>query len=139
MALNLHAIVRGAIASVNPDRSITWTPSSGNTVAAGGRVSPSYDTPVTIDAQIQPVRTGDIKKYSFLQAQGVFRAVYLFGEKSGIDRVEAKGGDLLAFAEVEGGTVRTWLVKAVDEQWSVGDGNWCRVIAVLQLDRDNPP
>lgn len=133
--MNLHAIVRGAISTVNPDRVIPYLASSGSTVAAGGKQSATFAASVNVGAQIQPVRSGDIKKYSYLQAQGVFRAVYLFGQVQGIDRVAARGGDLLKFPELPGGTVRTWLVKDVDEQWP----DWCRVIVALQTDPSNPP
>lgn len=136
--MNLHGLVRGQITAINPDRIIPYIASTGNTVADGGKQTPTFAAPVNVGAQIQPVTTGDTRKFDFLQGQGIYRAVYLFGQLNAIDRIEAKGGDLLQFAEVEGGTVRTWLLKAVDEQWSP-NGNWCRVIVVLQLDPNNPP
>ncbi len=139
MALNLHAIVRGAITSVNPDIIAPWIRSTGNTVATGGKQTATYAAPVNVKMQVQPVKGSDLRKYSFLQAQGIYRAVYLYGDVEGIVRVDAKGGDLLQFALVPEGTVRTWLVSAVDESWEyVGSGGWCRVIVTLQLDPNNP-
>lgn len=133
--MNLHEIVRGAITTVNPDSVIAYVASTGSTVALGGRATPTFSASVDVSAQIQPVGTGDIKKYNFLQTQGISRAVYLYGAVSGIDRIVARGGDLLRFPELQGGTVRTWLVNAVDEQWP----DWCRVVVTLQLDPSNPP
>lgn len=139
MGLNLHAIVRGAISTVNPDIIAPWIVSTGATTAAGGKQTPTYAAPINVGMQVQPVRGEDLRKYSFLQAQGIYRAVYMFGDAEGIVRVDAKGGDLLQFPIVPGGTVRTWLVSAVDETWSgVGGGGWCRVIVTLQLDPANP-
>lgn len=135
--MNLHGLVRGAITAVNPDRIIAYIASTGNTVATGGKVTPTFAAPVNVGAQIQPVSTGDLRHYDFLQGQGLFRAVYLFGTVGGVNRIEAKGGDLLQFGTTVGATVHTWLVKAVDEQWTP-NGNWCRVIVVLQLDPNNP-
>lgn len=135
---NLHNIVRGAINAVSPDQLIPWLVSTGSTVAAGGKATPTYAAPVTVGAQIQPVRGGDLRKYAFLQGQGIFRAVYLFGNVQGIVRVDAKGGDLLQFPIVpEDTNVRTWLVRAVDETWGF-NGGWCRVIVSQQLDPNNP-
>lgn len=132
--MNLHGTVRGAITSVNPDAIIQWQASTGPSVAPGGRATAMFAAAVNVRAQIQPVGTGDIKKYGFLQQQGIYRAVYLYGAVGGIDRVMAKGGDLLQFPAVAGQTARTWLVKAVDEQWP----DWCRVIVSGQLDPNNP-
>ena len=132
--MNLHGLVRGAITAVNPDLIIPWLVSTGSTTAAGGKQTPTYAAPVNVGAQVQAVTGQDLKKYNFLQAQGIYRAVYMYGNVQGINRVAAKGGDLLKFAEVPGGTVRTWLVRAVDETWP----DWCRVIVSLQLDPNNP-
>jgi hypothetical protein len=137
---NLHGLVRGAINTVNPDISVQWLVSTGNTVAAGGKQTPTYATPVTLRAQVQAVSGSDLQKYNFLQAQGVYRAVYMYGAPDAINRVESKGGDLLKFPQYPGNTVRTWLIRQVDEPWTAGNGglSWSRVIVALQLDPNNP-
>lgn len=136
MNLNLHGIVRGAITSVNSDIPITYLQAAGNTVGASGKSTPAYAAPVTIMGQVQPVSGGQIRKYSFLQMQGTYKSVHLYGDIEAIQRVVNGGGDLLKFPIVPGGPVYTWLVSKVDEVWNTG---WCRVIVTLQLDPNNPP
>jgi hypothetical protein len=135
--MNLHGIVRGAISAVNPDRAITWQVSTGNTVGASGKQSPSYAAPVTIPrAQIQPVSGDALQFVNNLQQQGVYRSVYAYGDIEGIVRPELKGGDLLNFAMVLGGTVRPWLVVHVVETWTPDAAGWCHVVVALQ---ETPP
>lgn len=129
--MNLHGIVRGAITTVNPDRSITWKTSTGSTTSASGKQTPTYAT-ATIVAQIQPTSGDDLKKIEYLNMQGIFRTVYAFGDVEGIVRPDLKGGDLLQFAPVLGGTLRNWLVVHVLETWTPDTAGWCAVIAVLQ-------
>jgi hypothetical protein len=137
---NLHGLVRGAINSVNPDVAGQWIVSTGNTVDDAGKSTPSYAAAVPARFQVQGVKGSDLKKYEFLQAQGVYRAVYAYANLDAINRVESKGGDLLTFPQYPRGPARTWLVSAVDEPWTSGNGNlaWCRVIVTLQLDPNNP-
>lgn len=137
---NLHGLVRGAINAVNPDISALWLVSTGSTVGSTGKATPSYATAVPVKAQVQAVSGGDLRKYAFLQDQGVFRAVYMYANPDAINRVESKGGDLLVFPQYPVATNRTWLIKQPDEPWTAGNGNlaWCRVIVALQLDPNNP-
>jgi hypothetical protein len=137
---NLHGLVRGAINSVNPDIAASWYVSTGNTIAAGGKSTPAYAAAIPMRVQIQAVRGSDLRKYDFLQGNGVYRAVYMFFNPDAINRVESKGGDLLTFKQYPTGAVRTWLISAVDEPWTSGNGNlsWSRVIVTLQLDPNNP-
>lgn len=135
MNLNLHAEVRGAITSVQSDIPIIYKRSTGATTAAGGKQTPSYATDVTIQGQVQPVSGSDLRKFNFLQGQGIFKSVHCFGDIEGIVRSQGKGGDLLVFPQVPGAASETWLIKAVAETWNTG---WCRVIVVLQLDPNNP-
>lgn len=134
---NLHALVRTQIPSVNPDTQVMWLQSTDNAVDDAGKSTPAYAAATTVGANIQPVSGSDIRKYEFLQSQGIFRTVYLFGNKQGLVRLQAKGGDLLQFAPVQGEAVCTWLVKQVPETWDYNLG-WCRVIVSMQLDPNNP-
>ena len=137
---NLHGLVRGAINSVNPDIAGQWLVSTGNAVDDAGKSTPSYAAAVPVKLQVQAVTGQDLRKYAFLQAQGVYRAVYMYANPDAINRVESKGGDLLLFKQYPTGAVRTWLITKVDEPWTAGNGNlaWSRVIVTLQLDPNNP-
>jgi len=139
--VNLHGTVRGAITSVNPDIAVQWLVSSGSTVSNAGVATPTWVTN-NVRGQVQAVTGEDLRRYAFLQGQGIYRAVYLFGNALGISRVDAKGGDLLKFAQSQapGTPVQTWLVRQVDETWTsdAGQGGWCRVLVSLQLDPNNP-
>lgn len=127
--MNLHGIVRGAITTVNPDIPITWRASTGYASDAAGKQVPAYAADLTIQAQVQALAGDDLAHINMLNMQGIFRTVYMYGNKQGIVRPEARGGDILLFPQVPGGTVNTWLVVAVPETWP----DWCRVIACLQL------
>ena len=142
MNLNLHAMVRGAIQSANVDIPVAWLQSTGPSVNAAGRMTPTYAASVTVQAQVQPVGGQDLRRYAFLQEQGVYRSVHLFGNIAGIIRAANAngvqgGGDLLQFADPcePQSAVYTWLVRAVPETWQTG---WCRVLVSRQLDPNNP-
>lgn len=132
MGLNLHAIVRPAITSVNPDTLGTWRESTGDTIAAGGRVVPTYTDHLLVPMQVQALSGKDLKHTDFLSMQGVKRAVYLYGNVEGVNRPDAKGGDLLLFPETRGGANKTWLVVVVLETWGPDLTGWCKVGVVLQ-------
>lgn len=134
MGLNLHAAVRGAITSVNPDRAIIWRQSTGATSNAAYKRTPTYAADQTVQAQIQALSGKDLQHPEMLNQQGVTRKVYLFGSVQGIVRPDAKGGDLLLFSQVLGGAVQTWLVVAVLETWTPDVPGWCSVGVVLQAD-----
>jgi hypothetical protein len=137
---NLHGLVRGAINSVNPDIAGQWLVSTGTSVDDAGKSAPTYADAVPVKCQVQAVRGGDLRKHSFLQDQGVYRVVYMFANPDAINRLESKGGDLLKFPQYPRGPARTWLIRAVDEPWTAGNGSlaWARVIVSLQLDPNNP-
>ena len=134
MAMNLHAIVRGAITTVNPDYLGTWRKSTGFTQDPTGRPIPSYaDTP-NFPMQVQAISGRDLVHTDFLSQQGVKRTVYCFGNVQGVVRPDVQGGDLLLFPENRGGAARTWLVTHVLETWTPDAAGWCRVGVVLQTD-----
>lgn len=136
----MHGLVRGAINSINPDRMAQWLVSTGTTIDDAGASTPTYAAAVPVRVQVQAVSGSDLRKYEFLQAQGVFRAIYMFANPDAINRIESKGGDLLQFPQYPRGVARTWLVTKVDEPWTSGNGGlaWCRVLVTLQLDPNNP-
>jgi hypothetical protein len=129
--MNMHGIVRGAITSVNPDILGTWRVSAGSTVSATtGRAVPAYTDFANVPMQVQALSGRDLKHINYLSVQGVRRAVYMYGNVQGVNRPMVKGGDLLLFPEVPGGTVKTWLVSIVFETWP----DWCRVGVAEQVD-----
>ena len=132
--MNLHGIVRGAINSVNPDRSAAYLKSLGATSNADYSQTPSYAPAVQVQVQIQPLGRDEIKLVERLNLQGVFRTVYLFSNPQGIVRVLAQGGDLLQFAPFQGQAVQNWKIVYVDGPWNVEQGGWTKVIVCLQTD-----
>jgi hypothetical protein len=150
VSLNLHATVRAAIQSINADISATYLESTGYTPNASGQQVPSYAAPVTVQIQIQPPTSRDLKHMEFLNIQGTTRIVFLYSNPDAIRRVDAKGGDILEFSSFAGNPVDKWLVAAVPERWDVGTNGapsselptpppsysgWTKLYVVLQTDR----
>lgn len=134
MSMNLHAIVRGAINTVNPEFLGTWRKSTGFTQTPTGRPLPAYIDTLLVPMQVQALSGKDLLHEAFQSMQGVKRAVYAFANVQGVVRPDGTGGDLLLFPESRGGPNRTWLVVAVLETWSPDSTGWCRVGVVLQTD-----
>jgi hypothetical protein len=132
--VNLHSIVRGAITSVNPDKPVTYLRSTGNTPNSAGKLTPTYAAAVPLMGNIQPISSDDLQHINFLGMQGIFRAVYLFGNIEGVVRPNQQGGDLLQFAQFAGQPKANWLTIKADETWDVDQGGWSRVLVVLQSD-----
>ncbi len=149
MALNCHAAVRGAIQALNPDISATYLASTGYSVNEGGQQTPAYAAPVTVKIQAQPPTQRDLKHMEMLNLQGTTRTVFLYSNPEGIDRVNAKGGDLLQFPQFSGAPVDNWKVEAAAETWDVGTNSaaasalpaspptsgWTKLYVVLQTNR----
>jgi hypothetical protein len=131
--MNLHAIVRGAIQTINPDTITTLLRSTGYTTDAASKQIPTYDT-LSGPAQIQACSGKDIERINFLALQGIFRTVYLYGNWMGIVRADKKGGDVLKFPQVPGATVQDWKIVNVKETWP----DWCSVIVQLQTSTVTP-
>lgn len=131
--MDLFGITAGYISAVNPLVAVVLQASTGaSTTAPDGSRTPTYAAPVTLQGQVQPISTGDIRHLESLNIQGVNRAIYLEGDVSGLVRTTGQGGDLLTLTD---GSV--YLVKAVLEQWP----NWAKCAVVLQqtLQPDNFP
>jgi len=150
MSLNLHATVRAAIQTVNADITASYLASTGYTANASGKQVPSYAAPVDVRVQVQPPSGRDLRHMEFLNIQGTTRVAFLYSDPQAIVRVNAKGGDLLQFAQFSGEPVDTWLVVRVDETWDVGTNaapasqlptpppsvsGWSKLWLVLQTDR----
>lgn len=124
--MNLHAIVSGAVAAVNPFVTATIQRSTGYTTAPGGRRTPTYAAPVTVQVQVQALQYNDIQQVDGLNIEGERRAMYINGDWEGLLRDDRKGGDLITLPD---GTV--WLVALVLENWAGTDG-WVKVAVTRQ-------
>lgn len=127
--MDLHALVRGAITTVNPDVVGSILPNAGTyTTEADGTQVPAYLDPVTpVPMQVQPLSSRDLRQLESLNITDVDYAVYVNGPVTGVDRATGQGGDLLTF----GGKV--WLATAILEAWNLTAG-WTKVAATEQLD-----
>ncbi len=129
--MNLHAVVRGAISSVNPDMpdAVLFKSHGYDTVSSGKQI-PKYAAPITVSIQVQAMSTRDLMKTNFLNLQGTLRAVYMYGATHAIVRPLVIGGDVLEFALETGSTPRRWLVVSELEPW--GTAGWCKLAVQLQ-------
>lgn len=125
--MNLRGLVNSVTSTINSNQTINWTQNTGWTTNAAGKRTPTTTT-VAVQAQIQAMSGSDLRHAEMLNMQGVMRAVYMYGNPQGVERVTNKGGDMLQFPEVPGGVNRNWLVTQVMETWPT----WAKVIVTLQ-------
>ena len=111
---------------------MVWKQSVVPTVNGAFKQVPQYATDQPVRGNVQALTGKDLKHASLQNIQGVLRGVYLFGNVQGVVRPDAKGGDLLVFPQMLGGTPQTWLVVAVLETWGVEQSGWCKVAVCLQ-------
>lgn len=121
--MNLHGIVSGAIAAVNPLIELSIQVSAGYTTNADGSRTPVYETAATVPGQVQALQYRDLQQLDGLNIEGTRRAIYINGHVNGLVRAENKGGDLITTPD---GSV--WLVALVLEDWP----DWCKVAVTLQ-------
>lgn len=125
--MNLRQIANSMIQITNPNISVTWINSGGYTTGTDGTRTPTT-TSTTILAQVQGLSASDLRHVDALNIQGVVRSVHMYGNVQGVVRADQKGGDILQFPEIPGGTVKNWRVIQVMETWP----EWSRVLVVLQ-------
>src|SRR3984957_11576221 len=132
--MNLHALVRPLIGTINPDVVVSWQVAIGYTTQLDGTQVPSYSV-VSAPMQVQGLSAKELAHLERLNIEGVFRRVYTYGNAQGVVRPDFKGGDLLAFAQQYGGNPQLWKVVNVGETWpdAVANG-WSGVIVQLQTD-----
>jgi hypothetical protein len=132
--MNLEIIAGGAIAAVNPQRTILWMKSNGYTTDNTGHRAPSFAPAIQILAQIQPLTSReqlDLRQnLDSLNIQGTLRAIYLAAEAASVVRIGKEGGDLFQFSDpvLRNCALATWLAVSVEETWST----WSKVIVQLQ-------
>lgn len=119
--MNLHSMVKGYIANVNPMTAVTLKTSAGYTRNSDGSRTPVY-TNTDLMAQVQGI-SGDMLAYLQNQGiQGVLRSVFLDGNIEGVAQLNQKGGDLLEFGGYR------WLVVHVMQPWP----DWTEIVVVQQ-------
>ena len=121
--MNLHAIVSGAIGTVNPFAPFDVKVSTGYTNNPDATRTPLYTTVSGVMGQVQSLTFRDLQQLEGLNLQGIRRAIYLDGRIDGLVRPAKKGGDLIIGCD---GSV--WLVAMVLEYWP----DWCKVAVTLQ-------
>jgi hypothetical protein len=123
--MNLHAIVRSAITSVNPDITATLRRYQGEVMGAGRKPVPTYYPDESVTLQLQPLTKGDMMHVDGLNIEGLFKSIHINGAIYSVNRTLKKGGDLFI---IDG---QTWLVIEPIELWNTG---WCRLLVCLQTD-----
>jgi hypothetical protein len=121
VALNLHAVVSGAIGAINPFIPAALKRSDGYTTADDGTQIPQYST-FNLMIQVQNLTNKELSQIEGLNIQNTTNAVYLSGDWNGTVRVGSKGGDLLIFND------KVWLAVTVLENWPL----WTKLAVVLQ-------
>lgn len=123
--MNLHAIVNGYIAAINPNYVGTWQISTGSTIGPDGTSSPSWVSVPNVPMQVQALTAMELQHVDALNITGEVRGVWMNGSPDNVNRPAAKGGDLLTF----GGA--TWLVNHVIEDFDAS--GWSHVAVVRQV------
>ena len=123
--MNLHAIVSGAIGSVNKHELVTIYRCNGTTNNAGV-VSVTY-TPSDIMAQVQAPNAGDLKLFDNLADARHVKKFYINASAHTINRHEETAGDIIERADGS-----YWLIDMIRDDFS--PEGWLCVIATLQHD-----
>jgi hypothetical protein len=130
--MNLHRVVRPAVAAINRPITGNLLQSTGvASIARGGVPVPGYTRMNGIELRVQSLGTKELAHMDTLNIQGTLRAVYQYVHAQAVSRSLARGGDLLEFADPEApAPMGVWLVATVLESWP----GWCKVVAQLQKD-----
>ena len=121
MALNLHAVVSGAIGAINPFIQAQIKRSTGYTTLDDGTQVPQYTT-TDLMIQVQNLSNTELKQLDGMNIQNTTNSVSLSGDWNGTVRVGKQGGDLLIF------NGQVWLAVTVLENWP----QWTKLAVVLQ-------
>lgn len=125
--MNLHAIVAGYVAAVNPWLKVIVKPSIGyGVVSPDGTRAPIYGEPYVARAQVQSLTFRDLTQMAGLNVEGERRAIYLSSDVEGVLRPDTRGGDLIIFPDYH-----VWLVAMVLENWITTAG-WVKVAVTRQ-------
>lgn len=130
--MNLHAIVRQAIQALHPEETVTLYQSLGQ-VNDRGIITPQYDAPQVVEAQIQSLSTDELRNSEDVAQTGQTRKAYLFGPPvthytpQGIIRPLARTGDVIRRADKT-----WWLVTGMAEDFSAS--GWVCVQITQQVE-----
>lgn len=124
--MNLHGIVAGAIAAVNPQVRGQYQKSNGATTQASGKRVPAYLAATPITVQLQALTYKDLVQVDGLNLNGQAHAMYVSGDIEAVVRQDNKGGDIITLPD---GSI--WLVVHVLENWFTTSG-WAKVAVVRQ-------
>lgn len=138
MAVNLDAVVRGAITALHPDITATLYQVTGQVVVAGGQPKSIYAPGRTIRAQMQSEGTTALSHADRVGWEETNRKFYLLsppelGKRvAGIIRPLARGGDMFQISEsCPWFTGTWWLVDATIEDFTLS--GWANVRATMQV------
>ena len=123
--MNLHAIVSGAIGSVNHHEMVTIYRCTGLTNTAG--VMHVTYTPSDILAQVQAPNAGDLRLFDNLADARHVKKFYINASASTINRHEETAGDIIERADGS-----YWLIDMIRDDFS--PEGWLCVIGTLQHD-----
>jgi hypothetical protein len=127
--MNLHQIVAGAVATINPMIYCSLSMSAGYNIGPDGTQTPNYVVFPNLPVQVQALSYTDLMKMGALNIQGTRRKIYLNGNWEGLDRQAIKGGDLVQMPDMPGFPgPTTWLVVQVLEHWP----DWSSLAITLQ-------
>ncbi len=128
--LTLHALVRGAITSVNPDQSVIILQSDGFDVADYEQ-RPKWKEAVSVKAQCQPVADKTIQLLNQQRQNSIWWDFYLEGDWNSLMRSKEKSGDLLYWNGFE------WQVDQVLEAWAPTVG-WTKLRCIQVRQSETP-
>lgn len=123
--MNLHAIVSGAIGSVNRHELVTIYRCNGTTNTAG-MVSVTY-THEDIMAQVQAPNAGDLRLFDNLADAKHVKKFYINASAHTINRHEETAGDIIERADGS-----YWLIDMIRDDFS--PEGWLCVLGTLQHD-----
>lgn len=126
--MNLRSLANSLTQAINPNIPITVSISSGyakNPLTL--RQEPVYTT-YAAQGNVQALDGDDNNQIDYLNIQGTIRAVYLYGNVSGVIRPDSISMSKLSFSSNESGVtkIREWNVFKVLESWP----DWCKVAVV---------
>lgn len=125
MSFNMHAVVRGAIESINEDTDGTVYVNTGRTNVRG-ILTPTF-TAVTARLQMQAQEHDPIQHERSLNYSNAYLTIYAFGNFSDIERRTGEGGDVV---NIPSGPRAGWYyVTQVFEWWP----DWCAFEVTQQL------
>ena len=124
--MNLHEVASKAINAINPFQTITITPRSGYTVNEFGETIVGEGQAYTIQADVQPVSSEDIKFINNYNQSTIYKAFWVSANAYGLNRPMARGGDKVIC------NGKIYYVISMPEDWYETVG-WSHFIGALQL------